>query len=135
MTSPSAALAAFLLYLRQFFEPMMEISQFYNTFQSASAALEKLAGVLAIQPSVPEPEAARAAGALSRGAALRPRAVRLRRGRTGAPRPRPHRARRPDPRPRGHDRAGKTTLAKLATRFYDPAGRPGAASTGSTYAA
>ena len=37
-------LAAFLLYLRQFFEPMMEISQFYNTFQSASAALEKLAG-------------------------------------------------------------------------------------------
>ena len=37
-------LAAFLLYLRQFFEPMMEISQFYNTFQSASAALEKLVG-------------------------------------------------------------------------------------------
>jgi ATP-binding cassette subfamily B protein len=33
-------LAAFLLYLRQFFEPMQEISQFYNTFQSASAALE-----------------------------------------------------------------------------------------------
>ena len=28
-------LAAFLLYLRQFFEPMQEISQFYNTFQSA----------------------------------------------------------------------------------------------------
>ena len=28
-------LAAFLLYLRQFFEPMMDISQFYNTFQSA----------------------------------------------------------------------------------------------------
>src|SRR5512141_102335 len=26
-------LAAFLLYLRQFFEPMMDISQFYNTFQ------------------------------------------------------------------------------------------------------
>ena len=37
-------LAAFLLYLRQFFEPMQEISQFYNTFQSASAALEKLSG-------------------------------------------------------------------------------------------
>ncbi|MET1062177.1 MAG: ABC transporter ATP-binding protein, partial [Aeromicrobium sp.] len=46
-------LAAFLLYLRQFFEPMMEISQFYNTFQSASAALEKLAGVLEEKPSVP----------------------------------------------------------------------------------
>jgi ATP-binding cassette subfamily B protein len=49
-------LAAFLLYLRQFFEPMMEISQFYNTFQSASAALEKLSGVLEEEPGVPEPE-------------------------------------------------------------------------------
>ncbi len=49
------ALAAFLLYLRQFFEPMQEISQFYNTFQSASAALEKLSGVLEEEPGVPEP--------------------------------------------------------------------------------
>ena len=48
-------LTAFLLYLRMFFEPMQEISQFYNTFQSASAALEKLAGVLEEEPSVPEP--------------------------------------------------------------------------------
>ena len=51
-------LAAFLLYLRQFFEPMQEISQFYNTFQSASAALEKLSGVLEEEPSVPEPAVA-----------------------------------------------------------------------------
>ena len=49
-------LAAFLLYLRQFFEPMQEISQFYNTFQSASAALEKLSGVLEEEPGVPEPK-------------------------------------------------------------------------------
>jgi ATP-binding cassette subfamily B protein len=35
---------------------MMDISQFYNTFQSASAALEKLAGVLDQRPGVPEPE-------------------------------------------------------------------------------
>jgi ATP-binding cassette, subfamily B, bacterial len=48
-------LAAFLLYLRQFFEPMQDISQFYNTFQSASAALEKLSGVLEEQPTVAEP--------------------------------------------------------------------------------
>ncbi len=48
-------LAAFLIYLRQFFEPMQEISQFYNTFQSASAALEKLSGVLEEEPDVPEP--------------------------------------------------------------------------------
>ena len=48
-------LAAFLLYLRMFFEPMQEISQFYNTFQSASAALEKLSGVLEEVPEVTEP--------------------------------------------------------------------------------
>ena len=47
-------LAAFLLYLRMFFEPMQEISQFYNTFQSASAALEKLSGVLEERPTVVE---------------------------------------------------------------------------------
>ncbi|MBQ1071940.1 ABC transporter ATP-binding protein [Micromonospora sp. C31] len=48
-------LAAFLLYLRRFFEPMQELSQFYNSLQSATAALEKLAGVLDERPSVAEP--------------------------------------------------------------------------------
>jgi ABC-type multidrug transport system fused ATPase/permease subunit len=48
-------LAAFLLYLRRFFEPMQELSQFYNLFQGAAAALEKLSGVLDEQPTVPEP--------------------------------------------------------------------------------
>ena len=50
-------LTAFLLYLRMFFEPMQEISQFYNTFQSASSALEKLSGVLEEAPAVAEPAA------------------------------------------------------------------------------
>ena len=48
-------LAAFLLYLRMFFEPMQEISQFFNTFQSATSALEKLAGVLAKRPGIKDP--------------------------------------------------------------------------------
>ena len=48
-------LAAFLLYLRRFFAPMEELSQFYNLFQAAAAALEKLSGVLDEAPSVPEP--------------------------------------------------------------------------------
>ncbi|MGC5288202.1 ABC transporter ATP-binding protein [Micromonospora sp. DT231] len=48
-------LAAFLLYLRRFFEPMQELSQFYNSLQSATAALEKLAGVLDERPAVAEP--------------------------------------------------------------------------------
>jgi ABC-type multidrug transport system fused ATPase/permease subunit len=49
-------LAAFLLYLRRFFEPMQDLSQFYTQFQAAAAALEKLAGVLDEEPTVPEPE-------------------------------------------------------------------------------
>ena len=117
-------LAAFLLYLRQFFEPMMEISQFYNTFQSASAALEKLAGVLEEEPGVPEPATptrlASARGELTFDhvgfsyVADRPVLPDLDlvvpAGQTLAL--------------VGTTGAGKTTLAKLATRFYDPtAGR------------
>jgi ATP-binding cassette, subfamily B, bacterial len=45
-------LAAFVLYLRQFFEPMAEVSQFYDSFQGAAAGIEKLAGVLDEAPSV-----------------------------------------------------------------------------------
>src|SRR4029077_12529595 len=48
-------LTAFVLYLRQFFEPMQDLSQFYNVFQAAGAALEKLAGVIEESPTVPEP--------------------------------------------------------------------------------
>ena len=49
-------LTSFLLYLRRFFDPMQDIAVFFNSFQSASAALEKMSGVLEEQPSVPEPE-------------------------------------------------------------------------------
>lgn len=52
---PVGVLAAFLLYLRRFFEPMQELSQFYNALQSATAALEKLSGVLQERPGVAEP--------------------------------------------------------------------------------
>jgi len=48
-------LAAFVLYVRQFFEPMQDLSQFYNLIQSATAALEKLSGVLEETTTVPEP--------------------------------------------------------------------------------
>ena len=112
-------LAAFLLYLRRFFEPMQELSQFYNSLQSAGAAVEKLAGVLEEQPSVPEPEHP-VALPRARGA-VRFEAVRF--------------GYRNDPvLPRldldipagqtvalvGETGAGKTTIARLLARFYDP---------------
>ena len=49
-------LAAFVLYLRRFFEPLAEVSQFYDSFQAAAAGLEKLAGVLDEEPGVHIPE-------------------------------------------------------------------------------
>lgn len=117
-------LAAFLLYLRQFFEPMMEISQFYNTFQSASAALEKLAGVLEQEPGVPEPTSPRPIGRASGE-------VRFEDVRFSYVEGRPVLPGLDLTIPAGQTLAlvgttgaGKTTIAKLATRFYDPtAGR------------
>jgi ATP-binding cassette, subfamily B, bacterial len=49
-------LVTFLLYLQRFFDPLVDLSQFYSNFQSAGAALEKISGVLEEAPSVPEPE-------------------------------------------------------------------------------
>jgi ATP-binding cassette, subfamily B, bacterial len=48
-------LATFLLYLGRFFDPLQDVSQFYNTFQSAASGLEKISGVLDQEPAVPEP--------------------------------------------------------------------------------
>ncbi len=48
-------LLAFVLYVRQFFEPLHELSQVYNMFQASAAALENLSGVLEEEPSVSEP--------------------------------------------------------------------------------
>jgi ATP-binding cassette subfamily B protein len=49
-------LVTFLLYLQRFFDPLIDLSQFYSAFQSAGAALEKISGVLDEEPKVAEPE-------------------------------------------------------------------------------
>ncbi len=113
-------LAAFLLYLRKFFEPMQELAQFYNSLQSATAALEKLSGVLDERPGVPEPS--------------QPTPLASARGRiTFTEVGFGYRADRPVlptfdltiPAGQtvavvGATGAGKTTIAKLVARFYDP---------------
>ena len=115
-------LATFLLYLQRFFDPLQDLSQFYNTFQSAAAALEKISGVLDEPPAVAEPASgARLPGRDGDGREVRFEAVRfgyrgdqvlpgldltIPAGQTLAL--------------VGETGAGKTTIARLLARFYDP---------------
>jgi ABC-type multidrug transport system fused ATPase/permease subunit len=48
-------LVGFMLYLRRFFHPLEDIAMFYNSFQSGTAALEKLSGILDETSTLPEP--------------------------------------------------------------------------------
>ncbi|HSX22004.1 MAG TPA: ABC transporter ATP-binding protein, partial [Gaiellaceae bacterium] len=45
-------LFAFMLYVQNFFDPVQQLSQLYNTFLSAAAALDKIIGVLDEKPQV-----------------------------------------------------------------------------------
>jgi ATP-binding cassette, subfamily B, bacterial len=115
-------LAAFLLYLRRFFEPMQELSQFYNALQSATAALEKLSGVLQEEPDVPEPATpTRLGGRRSRGEVTFDAVTfGYRKDRLVL-----HRLDLQVPAGQtvalvGATGAGKSTVAKLVSRFYDP---------------
>ncbi len=49
------ALLAALLFARQFFSPTQDVAAFYNAYQSAAAALEKISGVLEERPTVADP--------------------------------------------------------------------------------
>jgi ATP-binding cassette subfamily B protein len=118
-------LAAFVLYLRRLYDPIDRLGMFLNSYQSAAASLEKIAGLLAQEPTVPEPqdprplpERARAMPgrevvfesvrfAYRTGGEVLPRFdLRLPAGQTVAV--------------VGATGAGKSTLAKLLARFYDP---------------
>ncbi|MEK9578203.1 MAG: ABC transporter ATP-binding protein, partial [Aquiluna sp.] len=113
-------LTAAILYAKRFFDPMEEIAIFYNSYQSASSALEKISGVLEEEPSVPEAEnptpVSQAQGNVhfdgvefkyqSGPVVLKKFDLEIPAGQTIAL--------------VGTTGAGKSTLAKLISRFYDP---------------
>ncbi|MET9973426.1 ABC transporter ATP-binding protein [Streptomyces microflavus] len=118
-------LAAAVLYLRRLYDPIDRLGMFLNSYQSAAASLEKIAGLLAQTPTVPaaaDPKElpARSGGHPGRevvfdgvrfayrtgGEVLPTFDLRIPAGRTAAV--------------VGSTGAGKSTLAKLLARFYDP---------------
>jgi len=117
-------LAAFLLYLRNLFDPVQQLSELYDSFQSATAGAERVGAVLAEQPSVreaddpvslPDPRGdirlEDVCFAYDQGPeVLHDVDLRVDQGTTLAL--------------IGATGAGKSTVAKLIARFYDPkAGR------------
>ncbi|HEY5882674.1 MAG TPA: ABC transporter ATP-binding protein [Nakamurella sp.] len=114
-------LAAFLLYVRRMYDPLDELAMFYNAYQAAIAALEKISGLLEERPGVPEsadprPLPTPVAGDVRFAGVefaytpdvpvLAPFDLAIPAGQTVAV--------------VGATGAGKSTLAKLLARFYDP---------------
>ncbi|MGH2994977.1 MAG: ABC transporter ATP-binding protein [Gaiellaceae bacterium] len=113
-------LFAFLLYLSNFFDPVQQLSQLYNTFLSAVAALDKIMDVMDEQPTVVDRAGAQPLPPIE--GHVRFEGVRfgyaegvevlhgidldVPAGTTVAL--------------VGHTGAGKSTIAKLLARFYDP---------------
>ncbi|MEU5388592.1 ABC transporter ATP-binding protein [Kitasatospora cineracea] len=116
-------LTAFVLYLRRLYDPIDQLAMFLNSYQSAAAALEKMAGLLAHEPSVPEPaEPAELPAAAGKGREVAFRSVSFAyaNGKQVLP---PFDLVLPAGRTTavvGATGAGKSTLAKLLARFYDP---------------
>ena len=113
-------MTAAILYARRFYDPMEDLAMFYNSYQSANSALEKISGVLEEQPSVPEAVGVKplenAKGLVrfegvsfsySNGIEVIPKLeLEIPAGQTIAL--------------VGTTGAGKSTIAKLVSRFYDP---------------
>jgi ABC-type multidrug transport system fused ATPase/permease subunit len=113
-------LLAFTLYLSNFFDPVQQLSQLYNTFLSAIAALDRIVDVLDEEPDVVDAPTAAELGRI-RGH-VRFEAVRF--GYGAGPEVL-HRIDLEVPAGTtvalvGHTGAGKSTIAKLLARFYDP---------------
>jgi ATP-binding cassette subfamily B protein len=112
--------AAFVLYLNNLFEPVQQLSQLYNTLQQAGAAMKKLVNLLDTPPQIAE---APGAVDLALEGSLEVDRVSFRYGAgplvlQDVSVTVEHGERLALVGPTG---AGKSTLAKLMCRFYDPA--------------
>jgi ATP-binding cassette subfamily B protein len=114
------ALLAALLYTRRFFDPMEEMAMFYNSYQSAAAALEKISGVLEERPGVPDPTTPVDLWTSTGDVRFENVQFEYQSGREILP----HFDLELTPGQTialvGSTGAGKSTLAKLISRFYDP---------------
>jgi ATP-binding cassette subfamily B protein len=115
-------LFAFMLYVQNFFDPVQQLSQLYNTFLSATAALDKIMDVLDEEPEVLDAPGSEPLPEVQ--GHVRFEEVRFSYG-TG---PEVLHGLDLDVPPGttvalvGHTGAGKSTIAKLLARFYDPTG-------------
>jgi ABC-type multidrug transport system fused ATPase/permease subunit len=113
-------LFAFMLYVNNFFDPVQQLSQLYNTFLSATAALDKIMGILDEQPQVIDRPGARDLPHIA--GHVRFDNVRFTYGRGDEVL---HGIDLDVPAGTtvalvGHTGAGKSTIAKLLARFYEP---------------
>jgi ABC-type multidrug transport system fused ATPase/permease subunit len=113
-------LVAFIGYLSNFFDPVQQLSQLYNTFLSAVAALDKITDVLDETPEVQDARGARELGEIRGHVTFE--GVRFAYGRGPEVL---HGIDLDVPAGTtvalvGHTGAGKSTIAKLLARFYDP---------------
>jgi ABC-type multidrug transport system fused ATPase/permease subunit len=113
-------LFAFMLYVQNFFDPVQQLSQLYGTFLSATAALDKINDLLDEKPEIVDAPDARTLGQLDGHVTFD--GVRFTYGRGDEVL---HGLDLDVPAGTtvalvGHTGAGKSTIAKLLARFYDP---------------
>ena len=123
-------LFAFMLFLSNFFDPIQALSQLFNTFLAASAALDKIFDVMDTEPELTDAPGARPLPPIEGAVELSGVHFHYGAGRRGAARHRPHRRRRPDRRARGPHRRGQVDARQAAGallrphRGHDPDRRP-----------